>query len=159
MTDRALEGHRDGYVISTDPGRLDHEAVWQFLRTAYWSPGIARERVELAIANSLVFGLYAPDGSVAGFARMVSDGAGFAWLADVFVLEEHRGRGLGKWLVGTAVAHPALHGSRIVLATRDAHGLYERFGFTRAEPGKFMELRVAAPATQPRVPDPAADSR
>jgi GNAT superfamily N-acetyltransferase len=128
-----------GYVISTDQARLDRQAIWRYLRTAYWSPGIARERVERAIENSLTFGLFAPDGAQAGFARLVTDTTSFAWLADVFVLEEHRGRGLGVWLVQTAVTHPSVAELRIVLGTRDAHGLYERFGFRPVDPQRVME--------------------
>lgn len=134
-----MRSANDGYVISTDPARLDREAIWSFLRTSYWSPGIERDVVERAIEHALVFGLYAPDGAQAGFARVVTDHARFAWLADVFVLEEHRGRGLGVWLVDTVVAHPQLAGLRIVLATADAHGLYERFGFVPVAPGRWLE--------------------
>jgi GNAT superfamily N-acetyltransferase len=134
-----MSSARDGYVISNDPARLDREAIWRFLRTTYWSPGIAREVVERGIDNSLVFGLYAPDGAQAGFARVVTDRARFAWLADVFVLEEHRGRGLGVWLVETVVAHPELAGLRLVLGTADAHGLYERFGFGPVDATRMME--------------------
>ncbi len=134
-----MSSARDGYVISTDPARLDRDAIWSFLRTSYWSPGIERDVVERGIEHSLVFGLYAADGAQAGFARVVTDHARFAWLADVFVLEEHRGRGLGVWLVDTVVAHPQLTGLRIVLATADAHGLYERFGFVPVAPGRWLE--------------------
>jgi GNAT superfamily N-acetyltransferase len=139
-----MSSARDGYVISNDPARLDREAIWRFLRTTYWSPGIAREVVERGIDNSLVFGLYAPDGAQAGFARVVTDRARFAWLADVFVLEEHRGRGLGVWLVETVVAHPELAGLRLVLGTADAHGLYERFGFGPVDATRMMERPVDA---------------
>ena len=134
-----MEWERDGYVISTDRSRLDRDAVWRFLQTAYWSPGIARVTVERNIENALVFGLYAPDGGQAGFARFVTDTGSFAWLADVFVLPAHRGRGLGVWLVGTAVSHPAVARLRILLGTRDAHGLYERFGFHVVDPPRMME--------------------
>jgi GNAT superfamily N-acetyltransferase len=134
-----MSSARDGYVISTDPARLDREAIWSFLRTSYWSPGIERDVVERGIEHSLVFGLYAPDGAQAGFARVLTDHARFAWLADVFVLEEHRGRGLGVWLVETVVGHPQLAGLRVVLATADAHGLYERFGFVPVVPGRWLE--------------------
>jgi GNAT superfamily N-acetyltransferase len=130
------------YEISTDPERLDRAAVWEFLRTSYWSPGIERTVVERAIDHSLPFGLYAADGTQAGFARAVTDRARFAWLADVFVLEAHRGRGLGVWLVQTVFEHPELRGLRWVLATADAHGLYERFGFSAADPARMMERRA-----------------
>ena len=121
---------RGGYEISTDPARLDLDVIHGYLREAYWSPGVLRDVVERSIARSLCFGLYAPDGAQAGFARVVTDGATFAWIADVFVLDPHRGRGLGVWLMETVLAHPDLQGlRRIVLATKDAHELYERFGF------------------------------
>ena len=129
-----------GYEISTDRDRLDLDVIHGFLRTAYWSPGVSREVVERAIANSLPFGLYAPDGAQAGFARVVSDLATFGYLADVFILPEHRGRGLGLWLVGTVLAHPDLQGlRRFHLATGDAHALYERFGFRPSDPGRMMD--------------------
>ncbi len=97
---------RDGYEISTDADRLDVEAIWGFLRTAYWSEGVERDVVVRSIEGSIPFGLYAPGGEQAGFARAVTDSATFAWIADVFVLEPHRGRGLGVWLVETVLAHP-----------------------------------------------------
>jgi GNAT superfamily N-acetyltransferase len=136
-----MEWHRDGYMISTDPARLDREAIWRFLRTAYWSPGVARDVVERAIENSLVFGLYSPSAAQAGFARVVTDRARFAWLADVFVLDAHRGGGLGVWLVKTVLAHPELTTVRFVLGTADAHGLYERFGFEPTDPNRMMERK------------------
>jgi GNAT superfamily N-acetyltransferase len=137
----SMEWHRDGYLISTDPARLDREAIWRFLSTAYWSPGVARDVVERAIENSLVFGLYSPAAAQAGFARVVTDRARFAWLADVFVVEAHRGAGLGVWLVKTVLAHPDLQAVRFVLGTADAHGLYERFGFEPADPNRMMDRR------------------
>jgi GNAT superfamily N-acetyltransferase len=137
-----MEWRRDGYLISTDPVALDREAIWRFLRTAYWSPGVAREVVERAIENSLVFGLYSPQGDQAGFARVVTDCARFAWLADVFVIESHRGTGLGVWLVDTVLSHPDLATVRFVLGTADAHGLYERFGFEPADPQRIMDRKA-----------------
>jgi GNAT superfamily N-acetyltransferase len=136
----------DGYEVDTDPARLDLDAIHGFLVTAYWSPGVAREVVERSIANSLNFGLYAPDGRQAGFARVVSDRAVFAYLGDVFVLPEHRGRGLGVWLVETLLAHPELQGlRRWYLATADAHELYRRFGFDGpAAPERHMFLEQRA---------------
>jgi aspartate racemase len=135
---------RDGYVISTARRRLDREAIWRFLRETYWSPGIERDKVERNLDHSLDFGLYAPDGAQAGLARMVTDTGGFAWLADVFVMPAHRGRGLGEWLVRTAVTDPATAHLRVLLATRDAHGLYERVGFRHVEAGRYMERRAPA---------------
>ena len=141
-----MEWRRDGYLISTDAGRLDREAIWRFLRTSYWSPNVPREVVERSIEHSLVFGLYAPGGAQAGFARAITDRATFAWVADLFVLEQHRGRGLGVWLVETVLSHPDLEAVRkVMLATADAHGLYERFGFAPSDPQRTMESTVAAP--------------
>lgn len=131
--------NQDAYTISDDPARVDRRTVWEFLNTSYWSPGIAPETVDRGIDNSLVFSLLAPSGDQAGFARAVTDRARFAWLADVFVLPDHRGRGLGVWLVETALAHPDLRGLRIMLATNDAHALYERFGFRAVDPQRVME--------------------
>ena len=140
MSSRAPESPgRDGYEISTDPARLDLETIHGFLRTAYWSPDIERSVVERGVENSLPFGLYAPGGEQAGFARAVTDGATFAWIADVFVLEPHRGRGLGVWLVETVLAHPGVTDARrVMLGTADAHGLYERFGFRPPAEGRMM---------------------
>jgi GNAT superfamily N-acetyltransferase len=140
---------RDGYEISTDPDRLDVRVIWEFLRTSYWSPGVTLERVRRQIDGSVPLGLYAPDGSQAGFARIVGDGVSFAWIADVFVLPEHRGKGLGAWLMETVLAHPFLAEARqILLATEDAHGLYERFGFEVAETGRYLVLRPSASSTE-----------
>lgn len=119
-----------GYVVSTDPVRLDVDRVHRFLSTAYWSTGIPRDVVQRSIANSLPFGLYAPSGQQAGFARVVTDRATYAYLGDVYVETTHRGRGLGKFLVSCVVAHPELQGlRRWALATADAHALYARHGF------------------------------
>ncbi|HEY1775858.1 MAG TPA: GNAT family N-acetyltransferase [Solirubrobacteraceae bacterium] len=120
----------DGYVVSSDPDRLDIERIHNFLAGAYWSPGIPLAVVVRAIENSLVFGLYAASGEQAGFARAVSDRATYAYLADVYVEAAHRGRGLGRFLVGCVRAHPELQGlRRWALATADAHGVYEHYGF------------------------------
>jgi GNAT superfamily N-acetyltransferase len=136
----------EGYEVSTDPGRLDVGLVHAVLRESYWAPGIPRDTVERSIAHSLPFGLYAPDGTQAGFARAVTDRATFAWIADVFVVEAHRGRGLGVWLMRCVLDHPDLHGlRRLGLATADAHGLYRRFGFgPPADPAILMLLERAA---------------
>lgn len=120
-----------GYEISTDPARLDIDAVHAYLTRSYWSPGIPRDIVTRAAANSLCFSLYeAATGAQVGFTRVVTDHATFAYLCDVYVLEAHRGRGLSKWMMRECLAHPALTGARrAMLATRDAHGLYRQFGF------------------------------
>lgn len=116
-------------MISTDPARLDVDAIHAYLGSAYWCENIPRAIVERAVRNSLCFGLY--DGQTQiGLARVVTDFAVFAYLCDVYVRESHRGRGLGKWLIECVMAHPQLQGlRRFNLATRDAHGLYERYGF------------------------------
>jgi GNAT superfamily N-acetyltransferase len=144
---RAMEWTRDGYRISTDPAELDLEVLHGFLRNAYWSPGVPREVIARSIEHSLNFGLY-ENGDQVGFARVVTDCATFAWLADVFVLEPHRRRGLGVWLVETVLAHPDLQGlRRHMLATADAHKLYARFGFTRmAGSDRFMTREQEAAA-------------
>jgi GNAT superfamily N-acetyltransferase len=144
MMDSTSAPDRDGYEISTDPARLDRDAIHAFLRIAYWSTGIERDVVERSIDSSIPFGLYAPDGELAGFARAVTDGATFAWIADVFVLDPHRGRGLGVWLVENVLAHPEVRDvRRVMLGTADAHGLYERFGFRPPVEGRMM-IRNAA---------------
>ena len=134
-----------GYVVSTDPGRLDIDRIHRFLSTAYWSAGIPREVMERAIAHSLPFGLYAPSGEQAGFARVVTDCATYAYLGDVYVETDHRGRGLGKFLVSCILAHPELQGlRRWALATADAHGLYAGYGFRPpADPGAHLFIERA----------------
>jgi GNAT superfamily N-acetyltransferase len=116
--------------VTTDPARIDREMVYGFLSRSYWARGIPRDVLERALANSLCFSVFDGETQV-GFARVATDRATFAYLADVFVLPAHRGRGLSKLLMETIVAHPDLQGlRRWVLVTRDAHGLYARYGFT-----------------------------
>lgn len=116
--------------ISTDRSRLDRDTIYRFLsQESYWSPGIARELVERAIDNSHCFGVYLGDKQV-GFARVVTDFARFGYLADVFILSEYRGKGYGKALVRAIMNDPDLHSvARLLLFTRDAHSLYEQYGF------------------------------
>jgi GNAT superfamily N-acetyltransferase len=132
---------RDGYSISTDPARLDLDATHAYLVRAYWCEGIPRQTMERAIANSLCFGLFRGKDQV-GLARVVTDSATFAYLCDVYVLEDHRGKGLAKWLMECVMAHPALQGlRRFSLATRDAHNLYRQFGFRElSKPESMMEI-------------------
>jgi GNAT superfamily N-acetyltransferase len=139
------------YEISTDPARLDLPRVHRFLSTeAYWSPGVEFETVERSVEGSMPFGVYAADGSQVGFARVVTDRATFAWIADVYVEEGHRGHGLGKRLVASILEHPELQGlRRWLLATADAHGLYRRFGFDGVvRPERFMARESGAAAAQ-----------
>lgn len=138
-----MEWRRGDYEISDDPARLDVDAVHDFLSNeAYWSPGVPIEVVRKAIDGSLNFGLYASDGAQVGYTRVVTDRATFAWICDVYVLPEHRGGGLSKWLMETVKAYPDLQGlRRWLLATRDAQGLYAQFGFAPSDPGRLMEIR------------------
>lgn len=136
-----MQWQQEDYVITDNPDDLDLDTIHGFLRQTYWAQGIPRALVETAVANSLCFGLY-HHGRQVGFARAVTDRATFAYLGDVFILPDHRGRGLAKWLVACILEHPQLQGlRRILLATSDAHGLYRGCGFSPLkEPGKFMEI-------------------
>jgi GNAT superfamily N-acetyltransferase len=134
---------RAPYVITTDPDRLDLEAVWGWLRGAYWSVGIPRETVARAFANSIAFSILDGDQQV-GCARVVTDRATFAYVADVFVAPGHRGKGLSVWLMETVRQHPDLQGlRRWMLGTRDAQGVYAKVGFRPlAHPEIFMEVHT-----------------
>ena len=131
---------RDGYVISDDQDRLDMDVIHGFLTAAYWSRGVPRNVVVRAVRHSLAFGLYDPHGELVGFGRAVTDQATFAYLSDIFVLPATRGNGLGGWLVASMMEHPDNLGLRhMILATDDAHGLYEKAGFHEiAEPKRYM---------------------
>jgi GNAT superfamily N-acetyltransferase len=134
------EWRRDGYVVSTDTDRLDLDVVHGFLATSYWASARTRDDQRRTIDGSRCFGLYhEATGAQVGFTRVVTDGVTFAWIADVFVLDAHRGKGLGKFVVGCAIdAHRDVR--RLVLGTRDAHGLYAQFGFTPlTKPERWME--------------------
>ena len=136
-----MEITKGEFTISTDKSRLQFDVIYRFLiEESYWSQGRTREQTERAIEHSLCFGVYQGDRQI-GFARVVSDFATFAYLGDVFVLEEFRGRGLSKWLMETIVEYPELQGlRRWILATRDAHGLYEQYGFAPLRfPDRWME--------------------
>jgi ribosomal protein S18 acetylase RimI-like enzyme len=139
------EYHRDGFTVSTDPARLDVDAIHAFLTTAYWCEGIPRETVARSLAGSVCFGLYQVDSQAdrqIGLARVITDFTTFAYLCDVYVLPEFRGRGLGHWLMEHVMAHPDLQGlRRFSLVTRDAHELYRAFGFTEVKsPERHMEI-------------------
>ncbi|MGI8910160.1 MAG: GNAT family N-acetyltransferase [Rubrobacteraceae bacterium] len=138
------EWRRGAYLISTDDSRLDLAVVHDFLKSSYWAAGVPQEVVWRSVEGSLAFGVYRGD-EQAGFARVVTDHATFAYLADVFILEPHRGLGLGKWLMEVILSHPELQGMRRwMLATRDAHALYREYGFAELErPGIFMERKDA----------------
>ena len=133
----------DGYEIDTSTERLDVPRVHQWLSTdAYWAMGRSAEVVKASIAGSVCFGLYDPAGEQVGFCRMVTDGATFAWLCDVYVAPPARGEGLGTWL--TQVARDAMRADgvpRILLATKDAHKVYTKVGFSPlAQPQRWMEI-------------------
>jgi GNAT superfamily N-acetyltransferase len=149
--------HRQGaFLISTDPAQLDLDLIHNFLTNCYWAKGIPKEVVARSIEHSLCFGIYdeswvelprlakpaRPGAPQVGFARVISDFATIAYLGDVFLLESHRGRGLGKWMMECIMRHPALQGlRRWILLTRDAHEFYAKVGFTRLEaPERYMEL-------------------
>jgi ribosomal protein S18 acetylase RimI-like enzyme len=134
---------RNGFAVSTDRQRLDPIAIHDYLcNRSYWAEGRPLETVRRSLANSLCFGLYDQDRQI-GLARVVTDYATYGYMCDVYVLEDYRGKGLGKWLVECVMAHPALQNLRkFSLATRDAQELYRRFGFTEIEdPKRYMNLR------------------
>ena len=139
------EWRRGEYLISTDRSLLDLQVIHGYLSTSYWAAGVPEDVVRRSVENSLCFGVYRDEEQV-GFARVVTDRATFAYLADVFVLEEHRGRGIGKWLVEAVLSHPELRGlRRWMLATRDAHELYRKYRFAElGRPGIFMERKDAS---------------
>lgn len=129
------------FIISTDRSRLDLPMIQRFLvEESYWAQERTEEQTRTAIENSICFGVYEGDRQI-GFARVVSDKATFAYIGDVFILDEYRGRGLSKWLMQVMVEHPDLQGlRRWILATRDAHGLYEQFEFSGLRfPERWME--------------------
>lgn len=132
---------RNNFEIDDDRSRLDIDAIYDFLlNESYWARNRSREQTETAIENSICFGVY-DGGRQIGFARVVSDKATFAYLGDVYILDEYRGKGLSKWLMQKIVDHPELQGlRRWVLATKDAHGLYEKYGFHEfVHPERWME--------------------
>lgn len=119
----------DGYTISTEKEKLDIDFIHSFLTRSYWAEGIPKDVIKRSVDGALCFGVYEGEKQV-GFARMITDKATFAYLADVFIIEEYRGRGLSKWLMKVIMSHPDLQGlRRMMLATRDAHKLYAQFGF------------------------------
>ncbi len=157
-----FESRRGELLVSTDAARLDPDVIYRFLTTCYWAKGISRDVVGKSIQHSLCFGIYdegdgnsavpataarsgAPRARQVGFARVISDYATIAYLGDVFVVENYRGRGLSKWMMECMMQHPLLQGlRRWILLTRDAHELYAKFGFTRLKaPERYMELHRA----------------
>jgi len=137
-----VESRNGEFLVSTDRARLDLHVIHGFLTNSYWAKGVPREIVARSINHSLCFGVYDGNGGQVAFARVISDFATYAYVADVFVLETHRGHGLGKALMASIVQHPALQGfRRWSLSTRDAHVLYAQFGFTALQfPERYMEI-------------------
>ncbi|WP_112243016.1 GNAT family N-acetyltransferase [Kribbella monticola] len=156
-----IREHPAGFVADDDVSRIDLDVVHGFLRTAYWSPGVPREVVARAIANSVVVGVYAPDGAQVGFARATTDRATFAWIGDVFVLPSHQGQGLGRFVVETLLDHPDLQGlRRTMLATADAHELYRSYGFEDLpDPSRFLVIQRPAASLYGAVSESAPAER
>ena len=136
-----MQWQKDSFLVSSDRALLDFEVIYQFIANSYWAKNIPRQTLQKGIDNALCFGLYDSDKQV-GFARVISDCATFGYLADVFVLPSHQGKGLGKWLISCIMAHPDLQGlRRFMLATADAHGLYRQFGFDAVNmPERLMQV-------------------
>src|SRR5580704_11268416 len=141
-SEEVIDYRRGELVISTSRARLSLDVIHGFLTNCYWAKGIPREVVARSMERALCFGIYDTRGQQVGFARVISDFATIAYVGDVFVLETHRGRGLGKWLMQCITQHPALQNlRRWILTTRDAHGLYSQVGFAPVKaPERFMEL-------------------
>ncbi|PJJ79052.1 acetyltransferase (GNAT) family protein [Mucilaginibacter auburnensis] len=140
MNDEAFT--KKGFLISTDQSLLDMDVIYNYLdKDSYWSKGVPFDRLERAVKNSLSFGVYHNKTQI-GFARVITDTATFAYLADVFILPDYRRQGLSKWLVQTIMVHPDLQGlRRWSLATADAHGLYAQFGFSEiTHPERWMQI-------------------
>jgi GNAT superfamily N-acetyltransferase len=140
--DTVVESRRGEFSISTDRARLDLDVIHGFLTNCYWAKGIPLDVVARSIEHSLCFGIYHGSGAQVGFARVISDFSTIAYIGDLFVLDTHRGRGLGKWLMQCITQHPALQNlRRWILTTRDAHSLYAQVGFRPVKsPERFMEL-------------------
>ena len=139
-----MEWLNENYTISTDKTKLDISYVHEFLSQSYWAKNIPLETVKKSIDGSLCFAMYHNDKQV-GFARVITDNATFAYLADVFIGQEYRGKGLGKWLVKIIISYPSLQGlRRFMLATRDAHSLYKQFGFEQlTNTDRWMQIHKA----------------
>jgi len=143
---QVIESHHDQFTISTDPARLDVDAIADMLARAYWAKGRTRDVIARYLQHSLAFGLYDGPRQI-GLARLITDYTTFAWLCDVFIHEDYRGLGLGKWLMQTIHNHPDLQGlRRWALVTRDAHSLYRQFGWEGLhDPDSWMEILVPFP--------------
>ncbi len=138
----SAESTRGSYAISCNPADLDLKLIHQFLTNSYWSKGIGLARLNKSLQNSTCFGVYDAGGKQVGFARVITDQARIAYLADVFILPPHRGRGLSKWLLEYIFQHPDLQGLKWFLATDDAHGLYRQYGFHNLKPVEAENLMI-----------------
>ena len=148
-----FQRERDTFQVSTDPARFDLDAIHAYLTASYWAEGVPRELIARSLDGSLAFGLYDAERQI-GLARVITDRATFAYLCDVYVLEAYRGRQLGVWLMECVMAHPDMQGlRRVILATRDAHAFYARFGFTpTAKPQALMEIMKPGLYLKPPAP-------
>ncbi len=136
---KIFERTKGDYLISTDPAKIDIQKLRDYIASTYWSEGIPLEIMQKAVENSLTFGIYHANDGLVGCARVITDFATFHYLGDVFVAEDHRGRGLGKWLMETIMMHPELQEFRnFYLLTDDAHRLYEQYGFETIEDPSFI---------------------
>ena len=152
VAESACSWQRDGYSISTDKERLDTDVIVRLLHEeSYWAQHRPRDTISRSIAGSLCFGVYEPDGSQMGFARVVTDRATFGWLCDVIIAPAHRGRGLGKWLIECVMAHPDIEPLLLFLGTRDAQELYRKHaGFEEIrDAGRWM-LRMPRKRATPQ---------
>ena len=140
---RSFDDTHGGYHVSSDPTLFDVDVFHQYLsQESYWAKGRLLETTRRVLAHSLVFGLFGPTGEMVGAARVVTDHGTFAWICDVFVLEAHRGKGLGKLLMASVIAHPSVHNAkRAFLGTADAHGFYEGFGFAKPQRPERLMMR------------------
>ena len=146
------EWRREEYLITTDKDRLDPHIIHKFLITTYWAKGISVENVRRRIENSFTFGLYT-DYEQVGFARVITDYVAYAYLADVFIEQTYRGRGLGKWLIEVVLSHPMLESLAWHLATEDAHALYRKYGFAGLKrPDIHMEREATQALSIERAP-------
>jgi len=127
-----MEWSNNEFLVSTEKHRLDIDVINEFLANSYWASGRTREQIERTIENSICFGLFYGDRQI-GFARLVTDEVAISWLGDVFVISDFQNRGLGKWLIECVTSHPTVKRTKCFLGTKDAHGLYEKYGWERKE--------------------------
>jgi N-acetylglutamate synthase-like GNAT family acetyltransferase len=149
----ALKWENGGFFVKTDPTLLDLKRIHAFLSASYWATGIPKDLVAKSIEHSLCFGIYLSSGLQIGFARTITDRATFAYLADVYLEREWRGKGISKWLLTSTILHPKLQGlRRFCKGTRDAHNLYRKFGFENSKkPENWMEIKLSGAYQKPNL--------